>query len=141
MKFVLSTGINPKHQLTELALMRLAVAIRAAVGFSKKVVFKLMIEMKNGCLWLCYAVDGIKCSTFVKARVFASLILNAKYQLAQIMSDYCQGLRAKFPQIGISYDAEDNSVRLFINGKDYYLMDSADNLWCCIYGKLRLSHE
>lgn len=130
MRFVLSTGINPQHRLTELALMRLAVAIRAAVGFSKKVVFKLMVEMRNGCLWLCYTVNGVKCSTFVGASVFASLLLNAKYQLAQVMSDYCQALLARFPQIGISYDADDNSVRLSISGKEYYLMDDANNLWC-----------
>lgn len=134
MKFVLSTGINPQHQLTELALMRLAVAIRASVGFSKKVVFKLMVEMKNGCLWLCYTVNGVKCSTFVRASVFASLLLNAKYQLAQVMSDYVQSLRSKFHQVGISYDADDNSIRLTIsiNGKakDYYLLDDKDNLWC-----------
>lgn len=133
MKYVLEVGINPQSKLTELALMRLSVAIRAAVGFNKKVVFKLMVEMKNGCIWLCYSVDGVKCSTFVKAKVFAMLILQAKYQLSEVLSEYVNKLRVQFPGTSISYDGDDNCVILGViqpkGIKQIYLMADVNNNW------------
>ena len=130
MKFVLNAGINPNQQ-TELALMKLAVAIRATVGFSKKVIFKMIREMKNGALWVCYTVDSIKCSTFVKAANFARLINLASVELGQIKADYCQALKAKFPKVGISLEA--NSINLAIPTDsgyvNYYITEGDGNVW------------
>jgi hypothetical protein len=131
MKFVLNAGINPNQQITELALMKLSVAIRATVGFSKKVVFKMMREMKNGALWVCYAVDGYKCSTFVKASKFAHLLNVASAELSQIKADYCKALKAKFPKIGINLDS--NIINLAIPTDSgyvsYYITEGNNNAW------------
>jgi hypothetical protein len=131
MKFVINAGIDPTQHITELALMKLAVAIRATVGFSKKVVFKMMREMKNGALWICYSVDGHKCSTFVKAANFARLLNLASVELGQIKSDYCKALKVKFPKIGISLDS--NIINLAIPTDSgyitYYITEGNNNVW------------
>lgn len=131
MKFVINAGIDPTQAVTELALMKLAVAIRSTVGFSKKVVFEMMREMKNGALWVCYSIDGHKCSTFVKAANFARLLNLASVELGRVKADYCKTLKVRFPKIGISLDSNIINLAIPTNSgyRSYYITEGNNNTW------------
>jgi len=55
--------LNP----SQIERMKLAVAIREVCATGKKMIFKEIRAMKNGATWLCYLIDGVKCSTFASA--------------------------------------------------------------------------
>lgn len=51
---------------SELERLQVLFALKKVLRVNKKMVFRAMKSMKNGALWLCYAIDGVKCSTFAK---------------------------------------------------------------------------
>jgi hypothetical protein len=113
-------------QATELEMMRICHVIRVVVGFSKKVVFKLMKVMKNGALWLKYSVDGCNCSTFAKALKVVEVIKNAHISIAPIAHQWFIQQAGKFGVRASNWD--DVAVKVEIEGKAFYVTtDVHDN--------------
>lgn len=111
MKFLLNLGIESDSKLHEIACMRLAAALRNYLGFNKKLVILVVREMRNGALWLCYTVDGVKCSTFARAQTVARLAAEAPIEQTAI--NYALAFVKKFyPAIDATIDTSSNA---FIN--------------------------
>lgn len=125
--------LKQSNRLSDIALMRLAVAIKASIrgGFVKRVAFKLMKQMKNGALWVMYTVDNIKCSTFVKASSFAHLVSLASIELTQVKHEYVERLKAMYPGVGVSFELEYFTIAVNTGKvyKTYYLFEGSDYNW------------
>jgi hypothetical protein len=89
----------------ELAKIRLAIAIRATLRISSKVLFYVCKTMKNGSLWVAYKIDGVKCSTFVSRSKFEEYIMQASNSKESIdtYTEYVKGLAANYSNITVEY--------------------------------------
>lgn len=113
-------------QATELEMMRICHVIRVVVGFSKKVVFKLMRVMKNGALWLKYSVDGVNCSTFAKSLKVVELVRFAHIDIAPIARSWFIQVAGKMGVRASNWD--DVAVAVSYKGKTFYVTtDIHDN--------------
>jgi hypothetical protein len=132
MSYVLNAGINLNIKVTQLAMMKLAIAIRAAIGFSKKVVFVRMKEIRN-TLWVCYKVENrVKCSAFIKASTFASCIRAAVSDMMAVKRNYVEYLRAhKFPTVSFNLEPECLTISIPTSKgyKSYYITEERDDMW------------
>lgn len=125
--------LKQSNKLSDIALMRLAVAIKASIksGFTKRVAFKLIKTMKNGALWVMYTVDNIKCSTFVKATNFAHLVSLASKELTAVKYEYADRLKFSYPTVGVRFELEYFSISVPTTKgyKTYYLFEGSDYNW------------
>lgn len=113
-------------QSTEIQKIKLCHTIRVIVGFSKKVVFKLMSEMKNGALWLLYTVDGVKCSTFAKKLQAIKEMDSAHIGIVGSAKTY---ICAVAKQLGlVSWQDEDKSYAVVkVDGRQFYITFHGDD--------------
>lgn len=59
--------------LNEVVQMRLAEVVRRLAGFSKTTVIKAIKRFRNA-IWICYSIDGVKCSCFFKEATVLRLL-------------------------------------------------------------------
>jgi hypothetical protein len=98
-------SFSPKVTSSEIAKIRLAIAIRSTIKISRKVLFYVCKTLKNGALWVAYKIDGVKCSTFVSRNVFEEYVKDAAISKEALIAyvDYVKDLFGNYPNLKASY--------------------------------------
>jgi hypothetical protein len=110
----------------DLHCIKLAHTIRIIVGFSKKVMFKAMREMRNGAIWIMYTVDGVQCSTFAKAAKVRTELNAAHISAMDAALKYAVEYFRKVGSVAVNYDDGDTSITVVIAGIKYYIRVGAE---------------
>lgn len=98
-------SFSPEMTVNEIAKMRLAIALRATLKIGAKILFRAMKVLKNGALWCCYSINGVKCSTFIKKDIFEAYLEQAKKspELKEVFNEYAQSLANRTPSLALSF--------------------------------------
>jgi hypothetical protein len=94
--------------------MYICASLRTYLRIAKKMTLKDMKFMRNGAVWLCYIIEGVKCSTFAALTRIEKLIKAVSFSAVESTALNLVVLMANSLNLLNQYDVEKGFVKIVV---------------------------